>query len=74
MALIRKEKDNRKDTFYPTSETSVYDISVNDSDFVESEEDFSRRWDKAEEDDLTGNVISMDEMIALTKKLFSGEL
>ena len=49
-------------------------IDMDVTEFVESDEEFSQRWDEAEIDDFTDNVISMDEMMVLTAKLFSDEL
>lgn len=73
MALIRK-RAQIKDEFQRLQDIPDTDFDMDATELVESEEDFSRRWESAEEDEFAGNVISMNEMVALTRKLFSGDL
>ena len=62
MALIRKEKSDRKDEFQLTRKSLSKDVEAELSeDDYDSELSFSRRWDKAEQEMLSGDTLTQDE-------------
>lgn len=62
MALIRKEKSDRKDEFQLTRKSLSKEVEIELSeDDYDSEQSFSRRWDKAEQEMLSGDILTQDE-------------
>ena len=62
MALIRKEKSDRKDEFQLTRKSLSKEVEIELSeDDYDSEQSFSRRWDKAEQEMLSGDTLTQDE-------------